>query len=384
MLAAFCFDYLARLKLGGTHLTYTVLQQLPVLTPENLEAGVDGNAAIPWIRGRVLELTYTAWDLQPFAQDCGYDGPPFRWDEARRFLLRCELDAAFFHLYGIERDDVDYIMETFPIVKRKDVKKHGDHRTKLQILDIYDAMQRAIDTGEPYQTLLDPPPADPRVAHPPRDEEPAKAAPVVPFPSVQPDEMTSPSSSPELMEEAEPQGQPEPTFHDEIIVDAPSTEGILSWLEEHPGWHARADIVTDLDVATPEWNVAIRDLVDSGEVERKGRKRGTRYRLMGSSETADEPEWTAAEASVDPASTTPADQIVAWLQEHSGWHSRAEILDALGDVSSSDWNQAIRELVSFGEVGRKGEKRGTRYRFSKPVIGDDSGVSMAPIVRHRR
>ena len=52
-----------------------------------------------WVLQRFLELTYTAWDLQPFAQDCGYSGPPFRWDEKRRFLLRCELDAAFFHLY---------------------------------------------------------------------------------------------------------------------------------------------------------------------------------------------------------------------------------------------------------------------------------------------
>ncbi|MFI5387224.1 MAG: hypothetical protein ACHQ50_14025 [Fimbriimonadales bacterium] len=44
----------------------------------------------------MLELTYTAWDIAPFARDCGYDGPPFRWDDARRFLIRCELDAAFF------------------------------------------------------------------------------------------------------------------------------------------------------------------------------------------------------------------------------------------------------------------------------------------------
>ncbi len=60
-------------------------------------------------------------------------------------------------------------METFPIVKSKDIQKHGDCRTKLQILDIYDRMQQAIDTGEPCQTLLDPPPADPRVAQPSRE-----------------------------------------------------------------------------------------------------------------------------------------------------------------------------------------------------------------------
>ncbi len=94
-----------------------------------------------------------------------YNGPK------RRFLIRRELDAAFFHLYGIERDDVDYIMETFPIVKRKDEQQHGQYRTKNQILAIYDRMQRAIVTGEPYQTLLDPPPADPRVAHPLKEDD---------------------------------------------------------------------------------------------------------------------------------------------------------------------------------------------------------------------
>jgi len=63
-------------------------------------------------------------------------------------------------------------METFPIVKRNDINKlHSDYRTKLMILDIYDRMQRAIDTGDPYQSLLDPPPADPRVAYSPRTED---------------------------------------------------------------------------------------------------------------------------------------------------------------------------------------------------------------------
>ena len=66
---------------------------------------------------------------------------------------------------GLARDDVDY-METFPIVRRKDEAAHGRgaYRTKRVILEIYDAMQRASESGQPYQTLLDPPPADPRVA----------------------------------------------------------------------------------------------------------------------------------------------------------------------------------------------------------------------------
>jgi len=96
--------------------------------------------------------------METLVQDLGEDGPPFRWDEERRLLMRSELDAAYFHLYGIEREDADYIMETFPIVKRKDVERYGSFRTKELILQVYDAMAEAIRTGEPYQTILDPPP----------------------------------------------------------------------------------------------------------------------------------------------------------------------------------------------------------------------------------
>ncbi|MGH7595373.1 MAG: Eco57I restriction-modification methylase domain-containing protein [bacterium] len=165
---SFVFDYCTRQKIGGTHLTYGFLRQLAVLSQLKYQDNVlplPNTTLHDWVRARFLELTYTAWDLEPFAKDCGYDGPPFRWDEERRFLLRCELDAAYFHLYGITRDDVDYIMETFPIVKRKDEKKHSEYRTKRVILEIYDAMAEAMRTGEAYQTRLNPPPADPRVAH---------------------------------------------------------------------------------------------------------------------------------------------------------------------------------------------------------------------------
>lgn len=65
----------------------------------------------------------------------------------------------FFRLYGVDRDDVDYIMETFPIVKRKDVQQYGTFRTKSLILEIYDAMAEATRTGKPYQSILDPPPS---------------------------------------------------------------------------------------------------------------------------------------------------------------------------------------------------------------------------------
>jgi hypothetical protein len=122
---------------------------------------------------RVLELTYTAWDLEAFARDCGYDGPPFRWDEDRRFLLRCELDAAFMHLYGLSREDADYVLETFPVVKRRDTDTHGEYRTKREILEVYDALAKAARTGTTYCTRLTPPPGDRQVAHADRHLSPS-------------------------------------------------------------------------------------------------------------------------------------------------------------------------------------------------------------------
>jgi hypothetical protein len=152
------------------------LKQLPVLSPDAIAEPARwsrGTSTRGWISERVLELVFTACDVQPFGRDLSWDGPAFRWDADRRFFLRCELDAAFFHLYGIGREDVDYIMETFPIVRRNDEAPHGEYRTKRVILEIFDRMQHSIDTGVPYQTLLDPPPADPRVAHRSEESRPA-------------------------------------------------------------------------------------------------------------------------------------------------------------------------------------------------------------------
>ncbi len=167
-LAAFGFDYVARQKVGGTHLTYNLLNQLPALPPAFYRQKCSWHRSMSidrWLCERVVELTYDGRDIQPFASSLDYSCNPFVWDQERRFNIRCELNAAFFHMYELDEGDVDYTMNTFPIVKRHDEEQFGEYRTKRVILEIYAEMQRAIETGEPYQTRLDPPPADPRVAH---------------------------------------------------------------------------------------------------------------------------------------------------------------------------------------------------------------------------
>ena len=166
------FDFVTRVKVPGASFGHWIWKQLPALHLDQYVstpiAWHDQAGSELWFLSRCLELTFTAWDLRPFARDCGYNGPPFRWDEDRRFLLRSELDAALFHIYGIARQDADYIMDAFPIVRRKDEATYGDYRSKRVILEMYDEMAEAIRTGQPYRTHLDPPPADSRVAHPAR------------------------------------------------------------------------------------------------------------------------------------------------------------------------------------------------------------------------
>jgi len=170
-LSSFVVDFCARQKFGRTSLNFFFVRQFPVLSPSNFHSPAVWDRTVmtlDWLIDRVLELSYTAWDMEPFAIDLGDDGPPYCWDWERRTVLRAELDASLFVLYGVGRDDVDYILDTFPIVKRKDQAKYGDYRTKRLILDVYDRMADAIRTGEPYQTILDPPPGHgPR--HPARE-----------------------------------------------------------------------------------------------------------------------------------------------------------------------------------------------------------------------
>ncbi|MHB1156902.1 MAG: hypothetical protein ACYC26_08695 [Phycisphaerales bacterium] len=60
-------------------------------------------------------------DTLPLAEACdfktgnfrGYKGRLHKWDPTDRIQLMAELDAAYFILYGIDRDDAQYILSTF-------------------------------------------------------------------------------------------------------------------------------------------------------------------------------------------------------------------------------------------------------------------------------
>lgn len=113
--------------------------------------------------------------------DKGCPLPPFTWNSDRREHLRAELDAYFALLYGLERKQLRYILdpadltegelkdildpteeiedvldeeayqkraeastfpgETFRVLKNKELKKHGEYRTRRLILQAYNRLR---------------------------------------------------------------------------------------------------------------------------------------------------------------------------------------------------------------------------------------------------
>lgn len=146
-------DFVARTKILSNHASWYVLEQLPIIPPDHFDGTRFGpKTAAEIVRAAVLELTYTAHDMAPFARDLGHIDehgqvlPPFAWNEARRLALRAKLDAVFFHLYGIsDRADIRYIYSTFPIVAKDETVAFGTHRSR----DLCLAWMNAFAAGNP-------------------------------------------------------------------------------------------------------------------------------------------------------------------------------------------------------------------------------------------
>ena len=152
-LNAIPFDYAARQKIQGQHLNWFIVEQLPVVPVETYKKVRFGpKAAAEIVREAVLELTYTAHDMAPFAREMrhvdntGEVRPPFRWDEDRRLNLRAKLDALYFYLFGItDREDIRHVFSTFPIVERQEQASYGSYRSR----DLCLAWINALAAGKP-------------------------------------------------------------------------------------------------------------------------------------------------------------------------------------------------------------------------------------------
>jgi hypothetical protein len=140
---SFVLDFAARQKIGGVTLNFFIVNQFPVLPPDAYQQKCPwhGRQTLErWISDRVLKLTCTADDMRPLAEACGMRNPIHKWRPEERAALMAELDAAYFLLYGVSRDDAAYILSTFTGTRRIDEKETSRFRTSDLILEAYDKL----------------------------------------------------------------------------------------------------------------------------------------------------------------------------------------------------------------------------------------------------
>jgi hypothetical protein len=140
-LNALPLDFVSKRKVGHMHMNFFIVEQLPVLPPDAYDEKcpwAKSKKLEDWIAERVLKLTCTANDMRPLAEAAGFEPGVWKWKEDERAKLRAELDAAYFHLYGLSRDDVSYILGTFQGIKKEDDAHGGEGLTRRLVMQAYD------------------------------------------------------------------------------------------------------------------------------------------------------------------------------------------------------------------------------------------------------
>ncbi|MBY5870318.1 Eco57I restriction-modification methylase domain-containing protein [Rhizobium leguminosarum] len=149
-MSALVLDYVARQKIGGTHLTYGYMNQLPFFAPTSYSTE-DTDFLIP----RIGELLYVSRAMSGLGNDIGFNGHPFEWNTARRSALRAEIDAFYAIKYGMTRDELRYILdptdvmgdgypsETFRVLRNNQIREFGEYRTRRLVLEAYDQLAAA-------------------------------------------------------------------------------------------------------------------------------------------------------------------------------------------------------------------------------------------------
>lgn len=158
MMSSLIFDYTTRQKIGGTHASINYVKQFPVLTPDQIPS------TMQWqIVKRVAELCYFNHDMDGWASELWDEmneeqraelpqlgaQQPWIYNPERRAILQAELDAIFAHLYGLNTEDLRYILdpedvcgkgcinETFRVLKDNEIRQYGEYRTKRLVLEAW-------------------------------------------------------------------------------------------------------------------------------------------------------------------------------------------------------------------------------------------------------
>ncbi|MFP9192771.1 Eco57I restriction-modification methylase domain-containing protein [Natrialbaceae archaeon A-CW1-1] len=147
LFTSFVFDFALQQSLGGANLSYYILKQLPMPTPqslENIEVSIrDKTKSLrKFLLKRGGELIWTSHSLDPLGEKISStvgDGP-FTWNKERRSQLRAEIDAAVAKAYGLSREDFEYILDSFEILEELEQEKYGEYKRKKECLNAFDKL----------------------------------------------------------------------------------------------------------------------------------------------------------------------------------------------------------------------------------------------------
>jgi hypothetical protein len=158
-LNSFVYDFICRQKIGNITLNWYIVKQTPICAPSlyhQMEIG--GRSLLEWVSRRVASLTYTSYDVRGWGSDLGFSMEPYRWDDERRRQSLVELDALYFVLYRATKTEALHIMDTFPIIRRKEIKQHGSYLLAKQVVEtmtpIHDEVGNQLDKAVSIESSM--------------------------------------------------------------------------------------------------------------------------------------------------------------------------------------------------------------------------------------
>jgi len=152
-MSSLVLDYSARMKVGGLNFNFFIFKQLPIIEPSAYS-----NEDKAFILPRVVDLTCSSVDMQPFLSEIYPDGEIVSFDEDKRAQTQAELDAYFARLYGLSREELQFVLdpqsvkpgypsETFAVLKRNEERQYGEYRTQRLVLEAWDKLHHANQTN---------------------------------------------------------------------------------------------------------------------------------------------------------------------------------------------------------------------------------------------
>jgi hypothetical protein len=146
-LASIPVDHLVRQKHAGANLNFFKIEQVPLPSPSAYDVPApwaDGATIGEWVLSRLAVAHAFDDGLSGFADELAAAGAVMRdgTTATERALARADLDAAHAVLFGLARDELEYVLTTFRALSARERRSHGRFVTAERVLAAFDRLTR--------------------------------------------------------------------------------------------------------------------------------------------------------------------------------------------------------------------------------------------------